>query len=99
MSGQGVIYDTSPFSAKATRRALAESAITGRPCCGSPSGRGVRAVFTAELTHPPPPIWGMLLSLRWVLIGSAFSPADAGGAPNRTAPNHTSNIANADGAA
>jgi H+/Cl- antiporter ClcA len=56
-------------------------------------------VFTAELTHPPPPIWGMLLlaavGAHWVrlLAGPRRRPA------NRTAPSHTSNIANADGLA
>ncbi len=59
------------------------------------------AVFTAELTHPPPPIWGMLLlaavGAHWVRLLAGRRPTR--GPQNRTAPSHTSNIANADGLA
>jgi H+/Cl- antiporter ClcA len=72
MSGQGIIYDTSPFNADATRPALAEETSWGGRAGITLRAPMFAAVFTAELTHPPPPIWGMLLlaalGTRWVRL-------------------------------
>ena len=61
MSGDGIIYDTSAFNAEATRPVLAESDITPAVLGITQRAPVFAAVCSAELTHPPPPIWRMLL--------------------------------------
>jgi chloride channel protein, CIC family len=88
MSGRGIVYDTSAFNAEATRPALAEGDITPAVLGITQRAPVFAAVFTAELTHPPPPIWGMLLlaaaGAHWVrlLAGRRRRPAE----PDRAEP-------------